>query len=94
MDVRPGAGLNRHMKTIRVDDSLNAQLEEAARISGEPVSTIVRRAIEAHCHHILEQRLSVRLADVIGVVHSEGGRARRTGEVFAKQLRSRKETAR
>lgn len=83
------------MKNIQLDDALNARLEEAARISGESVSAIIHQAIEAQCHKILDQqRLSDRLADVIGVVHSEGGRARKTGKTFVAALQSRKANAR
>lgn len=61
----------------RLDTALEAQLEEAARLSGEPVSQIIRRAIESQCREILGERLAPRLRDVIGVVKSAGGRATR-----------------
>ena len=78
------------MRSVRLDKAVEAQLEETARVSGESVSNIIRRAIEKHCEEILGQRLAPRLADVIGVVHSRGGRARRTGMAFVENLRSKK----
>lgn len=74
------------MRSVRLDDALEAHLEEAARLSGEPVSKIIRRAIESQCHEILGERLASRLMDVIGVVKSAGGRATRTGEAFTDLL--------
>lgn len=77
------------MRSVRLDDALEARLEEAARVSGESVSSIIRHAIEEECANILGERLAPRLADVTGVIRSKGGRARRTGEAFVKELRSR-----
>ena len=81
------------MKSVRLDEGLEARLAEAARVSGEPVSNIIRQAIEEHCARILGQRLAHRLTDVIGVVRSRGGRARRTGKAFAETLRGRQRRA-
>ena len=78
------------MKSVRLDKALEARLKEAAQVSGEPVSNIIRQAIEERCMHILGQRLAPRLVDMIGVVHSDGGRARGTGKAFVEVLRSRK----
>jgi hypothetical protein len=78
------------MKSVRLDEALEARLKEAAHVSGEPVSNIIRQAIEERCTHILGERLAPRLADVIGVVHSQGGQARCTGKAFVENLRSRK----
>jgi hypothetical protein len=69
-----------------LDEALEARLEEAAMVSGKPVSDIIRRAIEKHCDAILGRRLQHRLNDVTGVVRSRGGRARRTGEAFRAEL--------
>ncbi len=77
------------MRSVRLDEALEARLEEAARLSGEPVSNIIRQALEERCEHILGRRLAPRLADVTGVVRSHGGQARRTGEAFIDTLRSR-----
>ena len=80
------------MKSVRLDEVLESQLREAARITGEPVSVIIRQAIEERCKHILEQRLDARLADVIGIACSEGGRARNTGKAFVESLKFQKNT--
>ena len=70
------------MRSVRLDESLEARLEEAAVLTGQPVSVIIRQAIEERCEAILGQRLAHRLRDVVGIVRSKGGRARRTGEAF------------
>ncbi len=75
------------MRSVRLDTALEAQLEEAARLSGEPVSQIIRRAIESQCREILGERLAPRLRDVIGVVKSADGQATRTGEAFTELLK-------
>jgi hypothetical protein len=54
---------------------------------------VIREAITAHCDALLQQRLELRLADVVGVVESEGGRARATGKEFAQLLQRRRNTA-
>jgi predicted DNA-binding protein len=82
------------MRSVRLDDTLEARLEEAARISGQPVSNIIRQAIEARCEAILGQKLAHRLRDVTGVVRSRGGRARRTGREFLGHLKGSKRAGR
>ena len=74
------------MRSVRLDEALESRLEEAARVSGEPVSNIIRKAVEERCEAILGQRLAHRLRDVVGTVRSQGGRARRTGKAFSKRL--------
>ncbi len=74
------------MRSVRLDEALEARLEEAANVSGRPVSDIIRQAIEERCEAILGQRLSHRLRDVTGIVRSRGGRARRTGSAFRESL--------
>lgn len=78
------------MRSVRLDETLESRLEEAARISGQPVSNIIRQAIEERCEKILGQRLVHRLQDVTGIVRSSGGRARRTGVAFKKTLLQRR----
>jgi hypothetical protein len=56
------------------------------------MSTIIRMGIEAQCDALLKERLDCRLADVIGVISSPGGRARSTGQAFVKALRQRQGT--
>ena len=82
------------MRSVRLDENLEARLEEAARVSGEPVSNIIRRAIEERCEAILGQRLSHRMGDVTGIVRSRGGRARRTGKAFLASLAKKKKKRR
>ena len=78
------------MRSVRLDETLEARLEAAARVRGCAVSDIIRQAIEAHCESILRERLGPRLRDVTGVVRSRGGRARRTGDAFRKQLEKKR----
>ena len=75
------------MKSVRLDHSLETRLREAARVAGVPTSTFIRQAIEDRCDRVLAGRLDLRLADVIGIVHSQGGRARRTGKAFLDAVR-------
>ena len=74
------------MRSVRLDQALESRLEQAAQLSGEPVSNIIRQAIEERCEAILGQRLADRLSDVAGTVHSKGGRARQTGKAFSSHL--------
>lgn len=74
------------MRSVRLDEALESRLEQAAKLSGEPVSNIIRQAIEERCEAILGQRLADRLRDVTGTVRSNGGRARQTGKAFGAQL--------
>ena len=75
------------MKSVRLDDALETRLREAARVAGVPTSTFIRQAIEEQCDRVLAGRLDLRLADVIGAVRSQGGRARRTGKAFLETIR-------
>ena len=78
------------MRSVRLDDALEARLEEAALVSGKPVSDIIRQAIEERCEAILGQRLASRLRDVTGIVRSPGGRAQQTGKAFRADLEKRR----
>jgi predicted transcriptional regulator len=78
------------MRSVRLDAALEARLEEAALVTGKPVSDIIRQAIEERCEAILGQRLAHRLGDVAGIVRSKGGRARRTGKAFRSSLEKKK----
>jgi len=73
------------MRSVRLDPELESRLEEAARVTGEPVSQIIRAAVRQRCDDVLGQRLDRRLADVIGVVGA-GGDSRRTGRAFTRLL--------
>ncbi len=78
------------MRSVRLDEQLEARLAEAARVTGQPVSAIIRDAVAERCDVLLGRRLDGRLADVIGVVSSEGGRADTSGQSFARVLRERR----
>jgi predicted transcriptional regulator len=79
-------------KSFRIDPALEQRLCEVARREGTTVSAVVREAITRHCDQVLGADPWAEFADLIGVVHSEGGRARRTGEAF-KQLLAEREQA-
>lgn len=75
------------MRSVRLDDELEARLEEASRVTGEPVSEIIREAVRRRCDEVLGGRLDRRLADIVGVV-AAGGSSRRTGRAFSAMLDS------
>lgn len=81
------------MRSVRLDEETEGRLAEASRITGQPVSQIIREAVAERCGILLGERLDQRLADVIGVVSSRGGRADRTGEAFAAAVKERREAA-
>jgi len=74
------------MKSVRLDETLETRLREAARLAGVPPSTFIRQAIEERCGRVLAERLDLRLTDVIGAIHSQGGRASQTGKAFLETL--------
>jgi len=78
------------MKSVRLDPDLEARLQEAAKVAGVPESTLMREAIAERCDAVLKQRLDHRLADVIGIIESDGGRARQTGAAFTALVRRRR----
>ena len=77
-------------RSFRIDLSLERRLREVAAREAVPVSAVVREAIARHCDEVLGADLPARLADVIGVVQSDGGRARRTGRAFKDALAARR----
>ena len=81
------------MKSVRLDETLEARLTEAARLAGVSPSTFIRQAIEERCGRVLADRLDLRLSDVIGTVHSQGGRARQSGKAFLETLQQRRRRA-
>jgi hypothetical protein len=58
-------------------------VQRAAAISGESVSEFIRHAAEERANETLAAQPGGSFADVAGVVHGGGGRARRSGEAFA-----------
>jgi hypothetical protein len=78
------------MRSVRLDAELDARLQEVARLTGQPVSRIIRDAVRRQCDRWLSRRLDARLADVIGSVASGGGSSRSTGKAFTRLLANRK----
>jgi len=81
------------VRSVRLDAEMEAQLAEVSRITGQPVSQIIREAVAERCRLLLGERLDRRLADVVGVVSSDGGRAESTGRGFVTALRSGRRTS-
>ena len=74
------------MRSLRLDADLDEKVRRAAAAKGESVSEFLRRAAAARADEALAGRTSERFADVAGVVHGGGGRARRTGAAFSESL--------
>ena len=75
------------MKSVRLDEEVEKQLERAAEIAGVSESEFIREAIRRQAGQVLGESLEVRLADVVGTVQSEGGRARRAHDQFRETLK-------
>ncbi len=74
------------MRSLRLDPELDEKVQRAAAVKGESVSEFIRHAAEDRAAQTLLGRARDRFADVAGVVHGGGGRARRSGEAFAEAL--------
>jgi hypothetical protein len=74
------------MRSLRLDPELDEKIQRAAAIRGESVSEFLRRAAAERASETLATRPGERFADVAGVIHGGGGRARRTGEAFKEAL--------
>jgi predicted DNA-binding protein len=70
------------VKSVRLDDDLEAKLKRAARALGTTQSEFIREALARRCEEVLGGSLAERLVPVIGVVKSAGGRAARSGAAF------------
>lgn len=77
-------------RSFRIDEHLERRLQEVAERRAVPVSAVVREAIARHCDDVLGHNPAAALADVIGAVESEGGRARRTGRAYKEALAARR----
>ena len=77
-------------RSFRLDPGLERRLREVAAREDVPISAVVREAITRHCDDVLGADVSARLADVIGVVESDGGRARQSGRAFKDALAARR----
>jgi len=71
------------MRSLRLDPELDEKVQRAAAIKGESVSEFIRHAAEDRADETLTERPSDLFADVAGVVHGGGGRARQSGKAFA-----------
>ncbi len=76
-------------RSFRIDPHLEQRLQKVAERQAVPVSAVVREAISRHCDDVLGNDVAAALADVIGIVKSEGGRADRTGQAFKDLLAKR-----
>ena len=76
-------------RSFRIDPGLERRLQQVAQREAVPVSAVVREAISRYCDEVLGKDLRSGLADVIGAVQSDGGRARRTGRAFRDALTAR-----
>jgi Ribbon-helix-helix protein, copG family len=81
------------VRSVRLDPDLEERLVRAAAAEGSTVSEFIREAVTERADRTLGDSPVERLADIVGVVHSTGGRARRTGKAFSEGLAS-KRTAR
>jgi hypothetical protein len=64
---------------------MEARLRAVAESEGVPLSEVLRRAAQQYLSET-GGSLRVRLDDAIGVVQSDGGRARRTGESYRRLI--------
>lgn len=74
------------MRSLRLDPELDERVRRAAAAKGESVSEFLRQAAAERAEETLAARPSEQFADVTGVVHGGGSRARRTGEAFTESL--------
>ena len=74
------------MRSLRLDPELDEKLQRAATARGESVSEFIRRAAADRADATLAERPGRGFDDVAGAIHSEGGRARRSGAAFAEAL--------
>jgi hypothetical protein len=79
------------MRSLRLDPDLDEKLKRAAAVKGESVSEFIRHAAEERADETLTGGHRDRFADVSGVVHGGGGRARRSGEAFSTALAERRD---
>jgi hypothetical protein len=77
------------MRSVRLDDELEAIARQAANLEGASMSEFMRRAIEERARRTLAGNAEERLSDVIGAVHGGGKRARDSGRAFGDLLSER-----
>lgn len=76
------------MRSLRLDSALEERLQRAASVRGESVSEFIRRAVDERAEATLAGSEG-EFDDIVGVVRSEGGQARRTGEALTDLLAAR-----
>ncbi len=74
------------MKSVRLDPDLEAKLAFAARAASMTQSEFIRDAVARRCDEVLSGSLAERLAPVVGIIQSSGGRASATGKSFRRVL--------
>jgi len=77
------------VRSLRLDPELDLQVRRAAAVAGESVSEFIRVAAARRAQETRVGQGRERLADVAGVLHGGGGRARRSGEAFADAVADR-----
>jgi predicted DNA-binding protein len=75
-------------KSFRLDPELERRLEEAAEREGVPASVLIRDAVRRRCDEVLGGSLLDELGNIVGAVDAGSDRSSRTGDEFAKLLRS------
>lgn len=74
------------MRSVRLDPELEQRIERAAALRGESLSEFIRRAAADRADATLKADPVDDFADVLGVVHGGGGRARKPSEAFRREL--------
>jgi hypothetical protein len=78
------------VKSVRLEPGLQTKLERAARALAQSQSEFIRDALARRCEEVLGGALAVRLAPVVGIVKTSGGRAHRTRDAYRKVLARRR----
>jgi len=75
--------------SVRLDDTLEARLRKIAEAEGISVSEVLRRAAVRYCEEVAGNNLDIRLADIVGIVHSAGRPTRRSNRTAGRRARKR-----
>jgi predicted DNA-binding protein len=74
------------VKSVRLDGNLEARLEAASRLLGKSQSDVIREAVGRYCDSVSEDRLDLKLAPYIGVIHAGIRHISDTAEDFTQML--------
>ncbi len=74
------------MTSVRLGETLERDLNVAAKRLGVTASEFVRGAVAARCREVLGDSLADRLQDVIGAINSQGGHARMAHNAYSELL--------